>query len=185
MRRSPTMRIATIAMVLCLIMSCAVFGSVAKYTSSKSATSNPGVVAAWSFKVNDNNITTEDFTIAAFDTITDANVVANKLAPGTAGSFAIKLENTSDVTAAYEVNLTADEAGVPLKWCLTENGTYVDNIAELDFDGKLAIGAEAKTVTVYWQWAFDGDDTALGLAAAAGNSAAPTVTVEVIATQDN
>lgn len=183
MKRSPIMRIATIAMAVCLIMSCAVFGSVAKYTSSKSAESNPGVVAKWSFNVNDKNIAKEDFTITPFDAITDENVVANKLAPGTAGSFEIKLENTSDVTAAYEVNMTANEDGVPLKWCLTEDGQYVDDIAELNYEGELAIGAAASSVTVYWQWAFDGDDTALGIAAADDNGAEPTVTVEVIATQ--
>ena len=177
------MRMVALVLLLCAALAGGVCGSIAKYTSSKSATSNPGVVAAWSFKVNDKDIATEGFAIAPFDIITDANVVANKLAPGTAGSFTIKLENTSDVAAAYEVKMTADEAGVPLMWCLTENGTYVDNIEALNFEGELAIGAEAKIVTVYWQWPFDGDDTALGIAAAAGNGAAPTVTVEVFAQQ--
>lgn len=200
-KRSPMMRVASIMLVLCLALSCAVFGTLAKYTSDATSGTSTASVAKWSFTVEGTDIATaETFTANLFgETLLDSDiataetdVASGKIAPGTSGKIELNVANKSDVNATYAVDFTANEAGVPLQWSL-DGSTWKDSIDALDFDSKdeadnagvVAMNDGTASDTLYWQWVYfvdaEGDtaDTALGIAA----SAQPTVTVKVTATQ--
>ncbi len=153
MRKNKTLRAAALLLILVLITSCFVGGTFAKYTSSKNATANADI-ARWSVSVNNTDITSADTTLNLnlFDTIIDTvngsargenetkNVADGFIAPGTKGSFEIKVKNDSDVTANISVSASAAEGNLPFTFTVTEGGN-------------IAIGAE-KTFTVTWEWAF-------------------------------
>ena len=200
------MRVAMAVLVATMLSACMVGGTFAKYTSSASG-SDTATVAKWSFKVGGTDITTESatFTFDLFDTINDkgntadeSDVADGKIAPGTAGSFTLKIENASEVKAKYSIELTetANTSNVPLQYSV-DGTTWADSIAELGM-GALAdkpLNMNATDMkTVYWRWVFEGTtdsghagqtdatDTALGVAA---QDTAPqvTITAKVTATQ--
>lgn len=209
--RSVFMRTAGVMLVLCLVLSCTLFGTMAKYTSSLSG-AETGTVASWKInvgpdgeKVDISSADPENDTIAfnLFSTVNDtgntaaegdiASVVGtNLIAPGTAGSFDIKIENASQVNAKYTVALAETNTNVPLRYSV-DGTNYVDSIAELTMtaltDNEIAMNA-TETVTVYWMWGYngghadqtDGTDTALGVAAQTA-PATVTITATVSATQ--
>ncbi len=163
--------VATMAVVVALVSVGAVSGTFAKYTSSKTATSS-ATVAKWAFKVNDKNIAKEDFTWNLFGT--DA-----KIAPGSSGSLAISLENTSEVAAQYAIDFSITNASsVPLQFSV-DNSTWKSSIDDIDVSATDIAVSGTATVTVYWKWvtSTDAADTALGTAATA-----PTVTVSAAVT---
>lgn len=201
MKKNRTLRVSALLLALTLITTCFVGGTFAKYTSSTTG-SGTATVAKWSFKVNGTEFATTTpatLTFDLFKTINDTGNTADegdvadaKIAPGTSGSFALKVKNESEVNATYTVALTetANTSDVPLQYSV--NGTdWKDSIAGLTMDAltdqAIAQGAE-KTVTVYWRWVFDENvvsetvhagqtdvtDTALGIAA---QTAAPVVTI--------
>ena len=204
--RSPFMRAAGVMLVLTLILSCTVFGTMAKYTSAVSG-SDAAQVAKWHFEVNDLNFATSNAQTMAFDlfetineadtTTAEANVSEGKLiAPGTGGSFELVIENLSQVDAEYTLNLTeTNTSNIPLQYSLDKN-TWTDDLSAINADQTdVAIAKESgsNTVVVYWRWNFEGGegahagqtdvtDTALGIAA---QTTAPSVTIAVslVATQ--
>lgn len=194
MRKSKTMRFASVLLVLTLMTSCFVGSTFAKYTSTATS-SDTATVAKWDVEVNDGKISVASPTIAfnLFDTINDTgnttaetDVAATLIAPGTAGSFALKIENLSQVNAQYTITLTETNTGnIPLQYSV-DGSTWVDSIAGLTMteltNQAIAMESGTATETVYWQWGFDGGhagqtnatDTELGIAA---QTTAPTVTV--------
>ena len=181
-----------------LVTSYSVSGTYAKYTSTYTA-SDSARVAKWQFSVNDKNMTEEDFTFNLFNTVLDedgteeGNILNNDgtiIAPGTKGSFDIKIANGSEVDAKYGIVFEmTNDATIPVEFSL-DNATWVSqienlNIADATTDeetGETVVnqinknGGEA-THTVYWRWVFNGDDTTdtnLGLVG--------TDTIEVTAT---
>ena len=81
----------------------------AKYTTSKDLEA-VATVAKWSIKLGGKDITQNETVIFdLFTTVkdTDGNdetdVSANRIAPGTQGSFDVELENASEVTAKYNI----------------------------------------------------------------------------------
>lgn len=204
MKKSTFMRTAGIMLVLCLILSCTVFGTMAKYTSEIEG-NDTAVVASWKINVGSQDITTvtDPLTFNLFSTIKDsdgsaeADVTGTKtVAPGTSGSFDLEIENASQVTARYTVELTESDGNtIPLQYSV-DGTTWVDSVAELTMteltDNTLAIGA-TETVTVQWRWAYeggegyhagqtDGTDTTLGVNAQTA-PASVTITAKVIAEQ--
>lgn len=206
MKKNKLMRLASALLVLTLLSTCAISGTFAKYTSSANGTST-ATVAKWSFKVSGTEIAvtgdakTVDFKL--FDTINDTgntadetDVVDNKIAPGTSGSFALKVQNTSEVTAEYTIVLAeTNESNIPLQYSLTGTDNWVDSIAALNTQlaGKnLTSGAAETSHTIYWRWAFEGTgahagqtdttDTKLGIDAQ-GTAPTVTITATVTATQ--
>jgi hypothetical protein len=203
------MRLAAALLVLTLLTTSAVSGTFAKYTSEASGSST-ATVAKWSFKVGSGDGTdiapsaTQTFTFNLFSTVNDtdgneeADVATGKIAPGTSGSFDIVLTNASEVTAQYAIAFSLAEGSssdIPLQYKVGESGTWTSTISGLDISAsdstKLAVGANATTITVYWKWAFedasdtsrDTNDTTLGVNAASNNAATVTVTAKVTATQ--
>lgn len=203
MKKNNAMRWAVVLLVLVLMTSCFVGATFAKYTS-KASGSATATVAKWSFTVNGNEFATENATLtfSLFNTINDTgntaaetDVADQKIAPGTAGSFALKIKNASEVNAKWTVTLVETNANnIPLQYSI-DGTTWKDSVAELTAadltDKTIAMNGET-TVTVYWRWAFEGEnghagqtdatDTALGVAAR-DTAANVTITATLTATQ--
>lgn len=195
MKKNNAMRWAVLLLVLVLMTSCFVGATFAKYTS-KAEVGATATVAKWSFTVNDKDFTktSEALTFDLFATVNDTNggnaetdVVAKKIAPGTTGSFALAVENTSEVNAKCSVALkVTNEKNIPLQYSV-DGRTWVGSIDELALTEKaVAMNAE-ETFTVYWRWAFEGNnvteadaaDTKLGI----DGDATVTITATLTATQ--
>lgn len=202
--RSTLMRTAGIMLVLCLVLSCTVFGTMAKYVSDIEG-SDTATVASWKINVGSQDITTvtDPLVFDLFSTVNDTDGSdetdvaeeddVNLIAPGTSGSFDLVVENASQVNAQYTVELTETNAGnVPLQYSV--DGTeWKDSVAELTMtdltDNAIAMGA-SETVTVYWRWGFEGGhagqtdatDTQLGVDAQTA-PATVTITAKLIAEQ--
>lgn len=187
-----TMFVLLITIVAIVLVS----GTYAKYTSKVSGEST-ATVAKWSIKVNDNELAAENSTVTfnLFDTINDTgntaketDVANKKIAPGTAGSFDLKVKNESEVTAKYAISFEVSESDIPLEFSTDKGVTWKDSITA-PAEKTLAVGAAEDTVTVQWRWVYevadstdanivdanvDAADTTLGIAA---QTTAPTVTV--------
>lgn len=210
--KNKLMRAATLLMVLTLMTSCFVGSTFAKYTSTVSA-SDTATVAKWSIKVNGGEMTTNvpAFTFDLFNTIQDdalggaddENVKDNLLAPGTGGSFALKVDNESEVTAKYTITLEemSNLYSVPLQYSL-DGTTWYDNFATIHNDASMkdkvltmVAPNNTYTVTVHWRWAFDEDvanhhgsqsdlkDTDIGIAAQGALAPSVTIKATITATQ--
>lgn len=206
MKKNRAMRLAALMLVLVMMTSCFVGGTFAKYTSTTSG-SDVATVAKWSFKVNGSEFavnpdTPATLTFNLFDTIKDTenleedDVAAEKIAPGTMGSFALKIKNDSEVNAMWTVTLSeTNDNAVPLQYSV-DGSTWKDSIAELSMANLTKNGlnmGEEETVAVYWRWVFEGTtkgahagqtdafDTMLGIAA---QKAAPTVTITATLTAE-
>jgi len=201
--RSRFMRLAAVVCMFCLVLTCAVCGTVAKYTSTASG-QDVVSVAKWQFEVNSTNIaqaTSQTFSFDLFNTINEADTVSTEdgvhtalIAPGTGGSFDIDITNNSEVNAEYTLNMTETNAkGVYIQYSL-DNTSWYDDFADINADRTdvaIAKDGGSETVTIYWRWCFEGTDTgahsgqtdvtdtALGIA---GQSAAPTVTISATLT---
>lgn len=194
MKKNVMMRVASALLVAVLMTTCAISGTFAKYTSTTTGTGTARV-AKWAFVVNGDPIA-ETFTFELIDTLyeddgvtAETDVKGKLLAPGTAGSFDIVLENESEVTAKYELTLTETITGLPGTVAAadfpvvysTDNAHWSTDITNAVASGLINYGDSA-TITVYWRWAFDGNDTIDTALGTAGNVEV-TVTATVILTQ--
>ena len=193
MKKNVMMRVASALLVAVLMTTCAISGTFAKYTSTATG-SDSARVALWDVQLNGTTINSNTFTFDLFKTIIDTKndaaegdispVDGTVIAPGTKGSFDIVLKNASEVTAEYVIDYTVTNANnIPVVFSL-DGSTWKSDINELDVTTPvgIAIGATAPTITVYWMWAFEGDnaaDTALGI----DGTATITVEAKVTVTQ--
>ena len=183
MKKNRILIVGVITAFVALITLSLVSGTWAKYTSQVQG-SDTARVAKWSFDGADLGERTIAFDL--FKTSYDETVKSSKtdkvVAPGTKGETTFELKNTGEVKANAQIVLEITNAGgIPL--------TYkVDGVAQKVTGGKitidaveLGIGAEAKTITLAWEWPFertDGDteDTTLGIAGTATVTVKATVT---------
>ncbi|MDR1805994.1 MAG: hypothetical protein LBQ80_04395 [Clostridium sp.] len=216
------LRISLLLLVLAISAASLYAGAptTAKYVAEASGTAT-GRAAKWDIelKVGSGSYTDiANFTVDLFTTVYEgsdlstvedgtAHLSADKIAPGTGGKFTISAKSLSEVACTIAITATANNAGVPIKWSTTGNGTdWNTTFPTLPTATATTInagdnGANPVSVTIYWQWAFgsaggavsglnnqtfastpvqtDATDTALGTAA----TAAPTVTITVTATQ--
>ena len=194
-----------IALMLVVVGGYFVAGTYAKYTSQVSGTASASV-AGWKWTIGEEDLKDiidnkeSKYTLNLFDTIyeediatAETDVSANNIAPGTGGKFTISIKNLSEVNATYAYNLTVSNAlGAKLQWS-TDNSTWTEDVTELSKNTtKIASGASADDVTIYWKWAFDESaaqdalDTKAGLSAGSGAEANDiTVTASLVLTQDN
>lgn len=170
-----------------------VVGTYAKYTSDASGSST-ATVAKWQIKANGTDITVDDATIAfdLFKTINDTgntavetDVINNKIAPGTAGKFDLKIDNLSEVTAEYSIDFVlTNNSNIPIEF--STNGTdWTTTLDTINSTSNLTAGTGTDTVTVQWRWVFngnDGTDTTLGTVAQTA-PAEVTVATTLTATQ--
>ncbi len=193
-RRNTTMATVILLMLLVSIATTILLGrTFAKYTSSAVGT-DTATVAKWSFKVGNKEIATTEaqtIDINLFSTVKDSDLTSDekhvalgKIAPGTSGSFDLTVENSSDVAAKYAISLEITEgASLPIKYAVKTDGTQpaesdwkdtIDSVSETE----IAVSGK-ENAKVYWKWAFDGDDTATGIAA---RESATKVTVKATVT---
>jgi len=209
MKTNKTLRFSLVLLVVALLSTCVISGTFAKYTSTASG-SDTATVAKWSFKAMGDEIavtgTAPTLKFNLFDTINDfgtsteeADVKSGAIAPGTCGSFEIKVQNTAEVTVKYTISLEeVNSSDIPLQYSL-DNSTWSDSVADLTMTGltdqTLAIGADETSHTVYWRWAFeyaegsahagqtDTSDNALGIAAQGTEVPSVKITASITATQ--
>lgn len=185
MKKNLVMRIAAVVLMCTLVTACFASSTFAKYTSSVDAEAT-ATVAKWSIMYKDTQLavtgTAPTVTVDLFDTIKhhSAGDDASKLAPGTYGSFTFEdILNDSEVDANIAITgVVTNTSNVPIEWSLdgtTYSTIFPTSIVEQD----VAAGDTLEGATIYWQWDFDGDDTALGIAA---QTVAPEVSVELTIT---
>jgi hypothetical protein len=151
--------------------------------------SSTATVAKFDAEINDKSINAENNTVTlnVFNTIkdtTDGNnetdVANGKIAPGTMGSFTIKVKNTGDTTIDVKASLavTNNTNNVPLEFKTNEDGSdwipyasFATAATPLSVVTGLDVGSSQNTYTVYWRWAFNDastnhydNDTAIGTA---------------------
>ena len=201
MKKNRMMRLASILLVCVLLTTSVISGTFAKYTSTASGT-DTARVAQWKINVGTVNIAqaqAQTLSFGLFDTIkdtdgstTEEHVNSGLIAPGTKGDFSVTITNNSEVDARIVAALSATETAnynIPILYSKTGTSDWVDDLSLLSIDVALDPN-ETTDVVVYWQWVYEAasprtnaDDTALGIAAAAGTDIEVTVTMTVTATQ--
>ena len=191
-KKNYTMRIAAGVMTAALLSTCAISSTFAKYTSESTGTATARV-AKWDILFGEGETTmNKTFTFDLFSTLYDTTANneetdvkkgddVTRIAPGTQGSFAVKITNNSEVTAKYTVSFaigyTDDTANtetvksviIPLQFS-NDGSDWKTSIADLNTAAvNLAMDNNA-TCTVYWKWDYensnDANDTILGTAGA-------------------
>ena len=196
MKTNKIMRLASGLLVVAMMTTCAISGTFAKYISTTSG-NDGATVAKWSFKVNGEEIAvTGNAKTVGFDlfktikdteeSVNESNVKSTLIAPGTSGSFALKVVNLSEVSAVYTIKLEASESKIPLEYSV-DGKNWDKSIGNLDgLSGQSIIMGGNDTKTVYWRWVYeaeaDGVDTALGVAAQK-TADTVTITATITATQ--
>lgn len=180
-----------VVLVLAIVTTCLAGFTYAKYSSTVSG-NDSATVAGWNWQINGTTLAagTSTFTFDLFNTIKDTDgttaetdVTAGKIAPGTSGNVAIKIDNVSDVNATYAIVFAAVNAdNIPIEYSV-DNATWSSDITSINVNAtNIAMTNGTATVTVYWRWAFEGNDatdTALGF----GGTASVTVTATATFTQ--
>lgn len=181
-------KIIVFLLLLTVIAMIFVANTYSKYATNASG-SDSVVVAKWSFFVNGKEIAvkgnpeTIDFNL--FETIYDSDgeneetdVAEGFIAPGTSGAFEFALQNTSEVTAQYAINLTVDNTDIPLEFSFDAE-TWTDDLSNLVAQDNLAIGT-SKNVKVMWRWAFGADtETDISLSEQTVNVSATITAIQV------
>lgn len=197
-KKNYTMRIAAGVMTAALLSTCAISSTFAKYTSESTGTATARV-AKWDILFGGGETTmNKKFTFDLYSTLYDTTANnaetdvktgddVTRIAPGTQGSFAVKIKNNSEVTAKYTVSFAigyADDTAntevksvtIPLQFS-KDGSDWKTSIADLNIDNtaavNLAMGGN-DTYTVYWKWDYedttdddrDKNDTILGTAGA-------------------
>jgi len=139
--------------------------SYAKYMSRVTGQGTADI-ANWSFKVNEKEEKIQ--TISLKSTINNKTLSNNQIAPGTEGSFEIKLDATdSEVGINYAVEFK-NEAQKPQNLKFSYNGKNYDSLALLQQDLTGVIYAneqeKIKTIKIDWNWKYETGDTAQEIA---------------------
>lgn len=164
-KKSYAARLGALAVALSLVTACLLGGTMAKYVTEVTGTGS-ATVAAWSFKANEKTDTfTVDLAKTAYTNIN--NTGGNKIAPGTEGSFDIKLDASgSDVAVDYTIAFSnLQNKPTNLKFYSDENMATeiadLTNTTALNGEIKLADISKPVTKTIYWEWAYEiGNDEA-------------------------
>lgn len=185
-------KVLSTKMLVVIIVGLLLIASAVGYTVAKYVTTDNSVytarVAKWDVSVEKASTSLELFAYADANVDIDGNGTERVIAPGTSGSFEYELTNSSEVTASYMVDYTADEAGVFLQWSI-DGINWTNDLSDV-VNTEIAMGATV-TERVYWKWAFESDtiaegqndvsDTNLGLA----GTATPSLTIDVTFVQEN
>ena len=196
-----SIKIFAILLLLVMLVLMLIVGTYAKYTT-KVEGSDSSVVAKWAWQINDSDVSKSDteFAFNLFDTIKDTadgnnetDVKATKIAPGTKGSFEIKVENLSEVNAYYNLTLNEtkgqDVSNAKIEYSIIGTDEATDWTTAINTfnltNTLLDMETGSNTLTVYWRWAYspsetqDYADTAVGfLAANSASDANKTITIE-------
>lgn len=151
--------IATIALILVVVITL-ISGTFARYATTEKDTATIAT-ATWNFAAGLGNTTTK--TINLYDTIANAsttypNLAANKIAPGTSGTFNVEINGAgSEVGIDYTITFAkANEADVlPTGLSFKVNGNDY-SIGGTPYTGTVAKANVGTTVTVpvTWEWTY-------------------------------
>ncbi len=176
-------RLGMLALALCLITTCLLSGTLAKYTSTTTGTGTV-TVAQWSniqFEDEDKAAATFTFDLSGTKDA-NANVKSDQIGPGDKGDFKITF-GPAEVAYTYDLSITATNltaTAAPIKFYTdSARSTAFTNLTDVAV--ALANAGTAQTVTVYWAWDSantNANDTAAGIA-----NGSPTFTVEITAEQ--
>ena len=114
-------------------------------------------VATWNFKVNGQSEQVEEINLAS--TCNNETLVNNKIAPGTSGSFDIKVDATgSEVGINYNIAFTEEESK-PQNLKFKYNDIKYNSIKDLEKDLSGTINAndedKVRTLNVGWKWDYE------------------------------
>lgn len=178
MKKNLFFKLGLFCAALVLVATCFITNAWAKYTKTVSATDTATVAKfAVDFKNGqskiENDQTVDIFTTQLSNIKKDGenNTVEGKklIAPGSNGSFTVVITNESEVSIKATVACKLDNPDVPLVFCVdnkdgdykSANQAFTDINVTLDVNGTV----KEKTYTIYWKWAFEGNDktdTSLG-----------------------
>lgn len=138
----------------------------AKYITAIDGNTGQVTVAKWNFKTDNQTQTVE---IKLADTVDVSTLVANRIAPGTKGSFNVVLKNTSETGADFTIKLDGI-ADKPANLKFYRDDTYTNELVPdtTEITGQLkAEDSTGLTVPIYWRWVYetangDAADTADG-----------------------
>lgn len=197
-KKNHTMRIAAGVMTAALLSTCAISSTFAKYTSESTGTATARV-AKWDILFGEETAMSKKFTFDLYSTLYDTTANSaetdvktgddvTRIAPGTQGSFAVKIRNNSEVTAKYTVSFaigytddtanteTVKNVTIPLRFSTDGSTNWTTDIATLNIADTAAVklgmtdSDKSATCTVYWKWDYensnDANDTILGTAGA-------------------
>ena len=147
-------KILNIGIVAILIFSVITIMAYAKYLTTINGTGSLDV-AKWSFKVNDKNDSLGTIDMGR-NTYTASTLTANKIAPGTSGSFDLKIDaSNTEIGVDYTIKLDNIQ-NKPTNLYFTVDGTKLTTVSQLQQGWQGTIDANAqskvKTVTVNWAW---------------------------------
>ena len=176
MKRKNNALLLMVLLLLVGITSLFVSGTYAKYTAQITG-NGTAKVAKWAFDT-ENAITTININLT--ETPDPTTLVANRIAPGTSGSFEIALTNAnSEVGVDFTLSLDTI-ANIPTNLKFYKDNSYTTEIVPGTTEVTGQIEAEDGTgvnVPIYWRWLYetgtvtdgiatgDGDDTTAGTAA--------------------
>lgn len=152
-----------VLLVLVAVSAMYVASTYAKYTAE--VTGNGTVtVAKWNFATDN---ASPKVTVDITPTADATTLVGGKIAPGTQGSFAVTLKNTSETGADFKVQLGTITGTVP-----TNLKFYKDSSCTTEITAKNPITGQIKAqdstgieVKVYWKWAYETGTVTDGIAA--------------------
>lgn len=157
MKKSKKKLILLILLILLLIFMILIGGR--SYSKYLTQIDGKGVieVAKWAFLVNGETASITNLNLA--QSYNNKTLVANRIAPGTRGSFDIVIDTTgSEVGINYDVVFT-NEKSKPQNLQFIYEGHIVNNIKELEqfLTGTIdANSAEKiKTMTIEWTWPYE------------------------------
>ena len=127
----------------------------AKYTDQITGNNGTATVAKWAF-TDDNS--SQTLTINFGQTYDPTTLVANKVAPGTQGSFNIALVNTtSEVGVDFTVALDSI-TNLPTNMKFYKDSTFTTELTPgtSTITGQIAAGdSTGVTIPIYWRWEYE------------------------------
>lgn len=152
--------IAVLAIVLAIFISFLGGKTFSKYVTEVNGVGK-AEVASWNFKVNENE--EEIQTIKLVSTANNETLLNGKIAPGTNGSFIIKVDGTgSDVGINYTLKIE-NETQKPKNLIYTYNGKQYTNISDIAKDASGIINAndenKIKQIQIDWAWNYETGST--------------------------
>lgn len=165
MKKTNIARLSALALTLCLASTALMSGTMAKYTTTVTGNGS-ATVAKWSFQVNEKD-SAQTFTVNLTDTTINGNLKTDTIAPGTDGSFNIKLDASGSETAVDYKIVFSSIQNQPTNLKFYSDSTFKTEITDLESNGitdtiALAQVSTPVTKTIYWKWDYEtgSDDTA-------------------------
>lgn len=156
MAKTKRIVLLTIAIILAVILSFIGGNVFAKYMS-KLEGKGTADIASWKFKVNENEEKLQKISLES--TMNNETLSNYKLAPGTEGSFQIKLDATgTEVGVNYKITFE-NETQKPTNLIFSYQGNNYNSIKEIEQVISGTINAnekeKIKVIEIAWKWAYE------------------------------